>query len=220
MRDRIFRLFLGALLMTFTPTRTQAEARPEEKAIRDRLAQYFEKGDAKTREELVADLLKNVRVRWPKKVQHQFRHLHQGSAYWLEANEWQGEGWFDFGRRIERKKGETWPQAYGRVFLAEMGELQGEITGQKIQVNVKHVSDFTIWLSPELIDLKEPIEVELAGKKVFSGKVEPNLAVLLNQAERTRDFERLRWAGIRIDAAGNAKIIDATTVFPPLIRNP
>ena len=190
------------------------------KTVKDHRIAGAGHGGANPKKELVADLLKSERVRWPKKVQHQFRHLHQGSAYWLEAHEWQGEGWFDFGRRIERKKGETWPAAYGRVFLAEMGELQGEIVGQKIQVNVKHVSDFTIWLSPELIDLNQPIEVELGGKKVFAGKVEPNLAVLLNQVERTRDFERLRWAGIRIDATGNAKIVDSATVFPPLIRNP
>lgn len=165
-------------------------------------------------------LLRNVRVRWPTKVQHQFRHIHQGSAYWLEAHEWQGEGWTDFGREIERQKGESWPQAFGRTYLPQLAELQGEVLGQKIKVATKHVADFTVWLSPELIELGQPIEIELAGKQVFSGKVAPSLAVALSQAARTRDFERLRWAGVRIDAAGNARVVDAATVFPPLIRTP
>jgi len=165
-------------------------------------------------------ILKSVRVRWPEKVQHQYRHLHQGSAYWLEANEWAGAGWFESGRRVDRLKGETWPQAYGRAFLPLLGELQGEVVGQKIRINTQHVADFTVWLSPELINFDQPIEIELAGKKVFGAKVKPDLAVLLDRAERTRDFERLPWAGIRINAAGDAKILDAATVLPPLIRKP
>lgn len=177
-------------------------------------------GGANPKPEDLRKLLASRRAGWPKKVQHQFRHLHQASAYWLEANEWQGEGWFDFGRNIARNPGESWSDAFGRIYMPLLGELQGEVAGQKIRVATKHVADLTVWLSPELIDLGQPVEIELAGKTVFSGKVEPNLAVALGQAVRTRDFQRLRWAGVRIDAAGNAKIVDATTVFPPLIRNP
>lgn len=165
-------------------------------------------------------LLKSRRERWPKKVSHRFRHLHQASAYWLEALEWQGEGWFDFQRPLERAEGETWPQAYERVFLPLLGELRGEVLGQKIRIETRHVADLVVWLSPELIDLGQPIEIDLNGKPVFAGKVTPSLAVALAQAEVTRDFERLRWAGVRIDAAGNATVVDGATVFPPLIRQP
>jgi hypothetical protein len=177
-------------------------------------------GGARPKPEDQRRLFAAERKRWPKEVQHQFRHLHQGSAYWLEANEWQGEGWFEFGRDLERQKGESWPQAFGRIYLPLLAELRGEVQGQKIVVATRHVADLTVWLSPELIDLARPIEIELNGKKVFAGKVDPNLAVALDQAALTRDFERLRWAGVRIDAAGNAKIVDAATVFPPLIRTP
>ncbi len=165
-------------------------------------------------------VLAATRQHYPKQVRHQYRHLHQGSAYWLEAHEWQGDGWFDFGRNIERNKGESWRDAFGRIYLPLLGELRGQVEGQKIKVATRHVADFTVWLSPELIDLQQPIEIELAGKKVFAGKVEPSLAVALDQAARTGDFDRLRWAGVRIDAAGNAKLVDAATVFPPLIRTP
>lgn len=168
----------------------------------------------------LAKLLKNKRERWPKQVRHHFRHLHQGSAYWLEALAWQGEGWFDYQRPLERAAGETWPQAYERVFLPLLGELRGEVTGRKIQIETRHVADLVVWLSPELLDLGQPIEIELNGKPVFAGKVAPSLGVALAQADRTRDFERLRWAGIRIDADGKASIVDAATAFPPLIPEP
>ena len=177
-------------------------------------------GGANPRPESLAQLLQHTRVRWPKKVQHQYRHLHQGSAYWLEANAWQGDGYFDFDRKVERRQGESWPQAYGRVFLPLLGELSGEVQGQKIVVKTRHVGELTVWLAPELIDLEQPIEIELDGKKVFTGKVAPDLAVALAQAERTRDFERLRWAGVRIDASGQAKVVDSSTSFAPLLGKP
>ncbi len=165
-------------------------------------------------------LLKEKRQRWPKQVRHRFRHLHQGSAYWLEALEWQGDGWFDYQRPIEMAEGETAVQAYERVFLPLLGELRGEVQGQKITVATRHVAELVVWLSPELLDLTKPIEIELNGKTVFAGQVAPSLAVALRQAATTRDFERLRWAGVRIDAEGKATVVDGATVLPPLIRQP
>lgn len=160
----------------------------------------------------LAKLLKNERNPWPKRVAHVFRHLHQGSAHWLEALGWQGEGWFDFQREVAPGAGETLPEAYGRVFLPLLGELRGEVTGQKIKVETRHVSELVVWLSPELVDFAQPIEIELDGKKVFAGKLAPSLAVALAQAERNRDFERLPWAGIRLDASGNATILAGAPV--------
>lgn len=168
----------------------------------------------------LAKLLKNKRQPWPKRVGHVFRHLHQGSAFWLEALDWQGAGWFDFQREVAPAEGETLPQAYGRIFLPLLGELRGEVTGQKIKVESRHVAELVVWLSPELIDFAQPIEIELDGKKVFAGKLEPSLAVALAHAERKRDFERLPWAGVRIDAAGNATAVDGAMAFPALIRQP
>jgi hypothetical protein len=168
----------------------------------------------------LAKLLKNQREPWPKQVKHVFRHLHQGSAHWLEALEWQGEGWFDFQRQVTPAAGESLPAAYGRIFLPLLGELHGEVAGQKIKIERRHVADLVVWLSPELVDLGQPIEIELDGRRVFGGQVAPSLAVALAQAARKRDFERIPWAGVRIDAAGNAKLVDGAMVFPPLILQP
>jgi hypothetical protein len=61
------------------------------------------------------------------------------------------------------------------------------------------------------------VTVELAGRRVFSGILRPDLAVCLSQAARTLDFDRLRWAGLRIDAHGKAEVVTGTTAFPPLL---
>lgn len=61
-----------------------------------------------------------------------------------------------------------------------------------------HAGRTTVWLSPDLVDFSEPIEVELNGRRITSRgePVEPDLRVLLEDA-RTRG-ERMRpyWAKV------------------------
>jgi hypothetical protein len=57
------------------------------------------------------------------------------------------------------------------------------------------------------------------GRQVFQGVVEPDLAVALSQARRTRDLDRIRWADIRIDTrTGKARVVTADDDFPPVLR--
>ena len=63
-------------------------------------------------------------------------------------------------------------------------------------------------------------EIELDGKKIFAGRVEPDLDVCLSQAARTGDFDRLRWAGLWIDGNSQVRRVRSSTEFPPLIREP
>src|SRR6185369_14818610 len=39
------------------------------------------------------ELLSGRRERYPRQVEHNFRHVHQGSSYWLEAHTWEGGHW-------------------------------------------------------------------------------------------------------------------------------
>jgi hypothetical protein len=47
--------------------------------------------------------------------------------------------------------------------------------------------------------------------------LKPDLLLCLTQAARTLDFDRLRWAGVRIGARLAAAPVTAATPFPPLL---
>ncbi|MCP3962375.1 MAG: hypothetical protein GY719_31415 [bacterium] len=164
-------------------------------------------------------ILEGRRQHYPKQVRHTFRHIHQARAYWLEGHEWVGSHWKQ-GQRIRPRRGESKSAAYGRVILEQLGELRGEIDGQTLRVERRHVGELTVWLGDGMIDWQKPITVVVEGKTVFEGHVQPDPGVALAQAARTRDFDRLRWAGIKVLGPGKVEVVSAETGFPPYIRVP
>jgi pimeloyl-ACP methyl ester carboxylesterase len=151
----------------------------------------------------------------PETVDHRFRHLHQGHAYWLEAGAWQGERWAEKLPKVRREKGESGEQALGRELASRLGRLAGRIEGTSLRVETRHVSELTVWLPERL--LGKDVRVEVDGRPVHSGRLEPDLLLCLTQVARTGDRDRLRWAGLRVNAEGRAVPVDARTPFPPLL---
>lgn len=164
----------------------------------------------------LSDLLAARRVHYPLQVDHTFRHLHQGRAYWLEAHEWQGGHWGDKTPKTARRPGESEEQAFGRGVRGLLAHLKGTIEGQAITVETEHVQQLTVWLGDGMIDWSRPVTLDLGGRRVFSGTLQPDLALCLAQAARTFDLDRLRWAGLRLDHHGHVEPVTAETRFPPL----
>ncbi|HTQ80197.1 MAG TPA: hypothetical protein VMM92_09380 [Thermoanaerobaculia bacterium] len=160
-------------------------------------------------------LLAGRRARYPRQVDHTFRHVFQGQAYWLEAHSWEGEHWGPGFPRYQRRPGESDPQALGRAVADLLGRLRGEIDGQTVRLDRRHVGELTVWVGEGMIDWQRPVAIEVGGKRVFSGPLQPDLALCLAQAARTFDFDRLRWAGVRIDREGRAQPVTARTAFSP-----
>jgi hypothetical protein len=100
---------------------------------------------------------------------------------------------------------------------ALLGHLRGEIDGQTIRVERRHVGDFTVWLGEGMVDWESPVAIEVDGRQVFEGLLRPDLGVCLAQAARDFDFARLRWAGVRVDARSAAAPVTLHTAFPPLL---
>jgi len=165
----------------------------------------------------LAKLLARRRVHYPKRVDHTFRHVHQGHCYWLEAHTWEGAHWGPQFPRIQRKPGETDARAMGRSIEELLGTLRGEVAGQRLTIDRRHVGDLTVWLGEGMVDWGAPVVVEVAGQKVFEAPLEPDLLVCLEEAARTYDFDRLRWAGVRVNARGAAEPVTGGTPFPPLL---
>jgi predicted esterase len=163
------------------------------------------------------DLLARRRAHYPLTVDHTFRHLHQGHCYWLEAHAWEGPHWGAGLPRIQKQAGENDARALGRTVGALLGHLRGEIDGQTIRVERRHVGDFTVWLGEGMVDWESPVAIEVDGRQVFEGLLRPDLGVCLAQAARDFDFARLRWAGVRVDARSAAAPVTLHTAFPPLL---
>jgi poly(3-hydroxybutyrate) depolymerase len=172
---------------------------------------------AKPRDKELAEVLSGRRQRYPRQVEHNFRHVHQGHCYWLEAHTWEGGHWGSDFPAFPKRPGESADQAFGRAVRDLLGHLKGEVSSQTLKVDRRHVGELTVWVGEGMVDWARPVTVELAGRKVFSGTLKPDLFVCLSQAARTLDFDRLRWAGVKIDARGRALPVTGRTAFPPLV---
>ena len=51
-----------------------------------------------------------------------------------------------------------------------------------------------IWLSPELIDIDQPLAVTVDGKRVYKGSIEPDPVVLLEDLRLRGDRQHPFWA--------------------------
>ena len=60
-------------------------------------------------------------------------------------------------------------------------------------------------LSGELIDLDKPVTIIRNQKKRWAGKIEPDLRVILVEAARSWDFERLPTARVVVPVGGAVK---------------
>lgn len=167
--------------------------------------------------DLLGRLLEGQRLAYPTKVRQRFRYLVQGRAAWLEALAWEGDQWGAGPRRIETNAGETREQALGRTIADLAGALDGTIEGQRVRIQTHHVGELVVWLGEGTVDWSKPVAVEANGRTVFEGRIEPDLGVCLAQAVRTLDFDRLRWAGIRIAKDGRAGLVTAEDRMPEIV---
>jgi len=164
----------------------------------------------------VLNVLATTRVAYPRSVDHRFRHVHQGSAYWIEPHTWSGERWGEEMPAVVAAEGETDAAALGRTLAERLGRVRGEVDGQTLRVERTHVGEMTVWIGDGMVDWARPVALEVDGRRVFEGAVARDLDVCLSEAARTRDFDRLRWAGIRVAADGTARPVTGATPFPPV----
>ena len=59
--------------------------------------------------------------------------------------------------------------------------------GNTIHATTRGVAELTLLISPDAFDLARPISVVADGRRVFSGRVEPSVAVLMKWAARDND---------------------------------
>ena len=72
-------------------------------------------------------------------------------------------------------------------------------TGNHFDVSTRGVAQFTLLLSPDVVDFDQPVKVVANGKEVFNGKVQKELATLLRWAAKDNDRTMLYGAELKID---------------------
>lgn len=169
--------------------------------------------------EALARWLEAKRVRAPRKFAHVFRLIDQGAAYWLEPLEWTGRQWDREPLKIEFKPGEkdwdaaTQRQAVARAIRPMLGELSGEISGQQIRVSRRNVKSLVVWIGDDMIDWSGSITLKVSGSTAFTGVLKPDVLLCLSEAALTRDFDRLRWAGLKYVSGRKTKLIAGDEAF-------
>jgi dienelactone hydrolase len=165
----------------------------------------------------LAKLLEKHRDQYPTQVRHRFRYLVQGRAYWLEALSWDGDSWGLVPLHLLSKPGETREQVIGRTISESLGQLDGDLKGQDIEIAHQHVGSLIVWLGDDFIDWTKTIRVTVNGKQVFQGKVNRDLYLCLTEAARTYDLDRLRWAGLRLLKDGKAEALTHSHKMPDIL---
>jgi dienelactone hydrolase len=162
------------------------------------------------------ELLALRRTQYPKTIRHRFRYLSQSRASWIEPLRWAGDQWGLTPHQIEPGAGETNEEALGQMIEDLLGAVEGEIAGQEIRIRTKHVGEMIVWFGDGMIDFDKPIRVIVNDKVLFDGRIDRNLGVYLNETRRTLDFDRLRWAGLRVHS-GTATPLTAEDDLPPVV---
>lgn len=143
----------------------------------------------------------------PSQVERRFRHLHQGSVWWLAAMSLGEPLW---GRELPkptRQKGESRLAAIGREVVGRLARVEGSRASdsdgiEQIRISTHLVEGLAVRF--ECRDLVAPrmVAIQVDGAEVFRGPVAPSLPLALLEARRTLDFERLTCAMVARNRRG------------------
>jgi len=78
------------------------------------------------------------------------------------------------------------------------GRVDVERHGNTFHATTRGVSDFTLLVSPDVVDFAKPVQVTVNGTQVFSGPVRKDLATLLKWASRDNDRTALYGAELHV----------------------
>jgi hypothetical protein len=78
------------------------------------------------------------------------------------------------------------------------GRVDVERSGNAFHATTRGVSDFTLLVSPDVIDFAKPVQVTVNGARVFGGLLKKDLPTLLKWASRDNDRTALYGAELHI----------------------
>ncbi len=153
----------------------------------------------------LSDLLKRSRPRYPKRVRQVFRLPDQSDAYWIGAEDLEGPPLPDGTLSIPVPAEEDPISAQRKWLVNRLGLVEAECRKQTITITARRAVNVVLLLDDELLDLDKPIKIIRGKKTLFEGKVRRDMKVMLTEAARAWDFDRLPTARVVIPRAGKVK---------------
>ena len=126
-----------------------------------------------------------------KQFDHWFRYQAQGRMAWLRQTRFLGTPWTGQRLVIRPAKGESMSDATISVLKDKLAFIGGRIDGQSIYVYSRRCSKMELLLNSDLVDLERDITIYLNDTKRFTGRAEPRIGTLLQDAQKDWDFQRL-----------------------------
>jgi hypothetical protein len=177
LRDLPFAIFMGA----------DDNAYDRNKVARDRAAQLDELQKAD-----------------PPGYEH-FVRIYEGLGHWMQKKDAEALPWMAQHTRNAWPKKVVWFQddvVHDRFYWlgrapgkARAGEkIVAEVASQTIRIAAGGVKDVQLWLSDELVDLDQPVIVEVDGVKIFEGKVEQQMKATSESLEARYDPRLMAFA--------------------------
>ncbi len=154
-------------------------------------------------EEFVADNLRDphpTRLTWEASVE-----LERDRAHWLVIDRLgvqsdDAPGMPDLNDADGAPVVVRYADAEGRLFRKRFrsGRVDISRSGNTFRGTSRGVAEFTLLLSPDVVDFSRPVTVAANGRRIFSGRVDSDFATLLKWAARDNDRTMLYGAELRI----------------------
>ncbi|MCE9582955.1 MAG: hypothetical protein K8T20_10705 [Planctomycetes bacterium] len=97
--------------------------------------------------------------------------------------------WYKTFPKTAPLKGAWWLE-FGEC--GDTARIEAEYAGDNLyKVTTKAVKDFTIRVSPDMVDLSKPVVVQLNGAEVFNGTLEVDFELMLKRQEKWGDPKRV-----------------------------
>ena len=123
------------------------------------------------------------------RVERWFRYLPQGDAGWLRATDLAGDVWTDEQIAIAVTAKEDRDEFVTETLKEKLLYLGGKIDGQTITIETKRIAAIELRLSPEQVDLAQPVVIIINGRQRFDGLLERSIKDLLEFAYEDWDFQ-------------------------------
>ncbi len=132
--------------------------------------------------------LRSLREADPQGYEHWVK-IYEDKGHWLDREDAAAIGWMakfsrqPFPRRVVWKQDDVTESRFYWLGVPdeqrrERTEITASVDGQVIVVETKDVSRLVILLHDQLMDLDKPVTVTLAGKTLFSGRVNRTIATM------------------------------------------
>lgn len=77
------------------------------------------------------------------------------------------------------------------AFPRQSGAVEGRYASNRFELHTSRVGKLSVYLSPEMINFKQPLQVIINGKQVYNAPVQYDRVFLLTQYEKEMDRQAL-----------------------------